>query len=502
MRVRMGFRKDGRITALDMFVVQSNGPYARAGDYNTCGVVASANYTPLNMRFRGTAVLTNTPPHGPQRGPGGTQSNVMFEPLISQAARKLGIDEVEIRKINAPVTGSSFGAPDPKGVQPTLTSAFVREALDKGAAQFNWEERKKRNGRRRGSKVTGVSVALANFTAGTIGFDGLMTIEPDGKLYIRQGVGNIGTLSVHDTARVAAEVLDMPWEKCEVIWGNTAKHLPWSSRQGGSQTAHANSRANYAAAMDAKRKLQEIAAHDLGGSPDEYDIGNERVFRKGSPARGLSYAQAAKRAIELAGKYDGHELPKDINVMTKESATAIVGAGLMGVARDNYGRKGNTQAYVAAFAEVEVDVETGEYKILDYLDVVDCGTVLHPHSLEGQLHGGANQGIGYLRSQKWVYDQQYGVPLAKRFHYNKPPTILDVPAKMTWDAVNIPDPQTPVGVKGMAEAAVGAGAAAIRCALAAAIGDDYVRRTPVSPDMILASLEAGKRVDRGLTANV
>jgi CO/xanthine dehydrogenase Mo-binding subunit len=502
MRAKIGFRKDGRITALDMFVVQNNGPYARAGDYNTCGVVASANYTPLNMRFRGTAVATNTPPHGPQRGPGGTQSNVMFEPLISQAARRLGIDEVEIRKINAPTTGAAFGAPDPKGQQSTLTSAFVREALDKGAAQFKWEERKQRSGQRRGSKVTGVGVALANFTAGTIGFDGLMTIQPDGKLYVRQGVGNIGTLSTHDTARVAAEVLDMPWDKCEVIWGNTAKHLPWSSRQGGSQTAHANSRANYAAAMDARRKLMEIAARDLGGAPGDYDVGGERVFRKGNPGRGLSFAKAAERAIELGGTFDGHELPTDINVMTKESAAAIAGSGLMGVAKDNYPRKGTTQAFVVGFVEVQVDVETGEYRILDYLTVADVGTVLHPRGLEGQLHGGANQGIGYLRSQKWVYDQQYGVALAKRFHYNKPPTILDIPQKMEWAAVEIPDPQTPVGVKGVAEAAVGAGAAAVRCALAAAIGDEFVRRTPVSLDMILASLEAGRRVDNGLTANV
>jgi CO/xanthine dehydrogenase Mo-binding subunit len=189
-------------------------------------------------------------------------------------------------------------------------------------------------------------------------------------------------------------------------------------------------------------------------------------------------------------------------VLTKESAAAIAGRGLMGVARDNYGRKGNTQSFVVGFAEVEVDAETGEYKILDFLTVADVGTVLHPRSLEGQLHGGANQGIGYVRSQKWVYDQHYGVPLAKRFHYNKPPTILDIPAKMSWDAVNIPDPQTPVGVKGVAEAAVGAGAAAVRCALAAAIGDEYVRRTPVALDMILASLEAGKRVDEGMTTHI
>jgi CO/xanthine dehydrogenase Mo-binding subunit len=502
MRVRMGFRKDGRMTALDMFVVQANGPYARAGDYGTCAVVASANYTPLNMRFRGTAVLTNTPPHGPQRGPGGVQSTVMFEPLITQAARKLGIDDVEIRKVNAPVTGSAYGAPDRKGVQGKLTSAFAREALDKGAEKFNWSERVKRNGQKQGSKVTGVGVAVANFSAGTIGFDGLLVIRPDGKLYIHSGVGNMGTLSVHDTARVAAEVLKMPWDKCEVVWGNTAKNLPWSSRQGGSQTIHATSRANWAAAFDTKQKLTEIAAKDLGGKPEDYDVANARVFRKGSPGSGLTFAQAANRAIQLGGKYDGHELPKDIHNMTKGSATAMAGSGLIGVAKDNYGRKGNTQAFVVGFAEIEVDTETGVYKILDYLAVADVGTVINPRGLEGQLHGGAVQGVGYARSQKWVYDEEYGSPLAKRFHHNKPPTILDIPEKMDWEAVNLPDPQTPVGAKGVAEAAVGAGAAAVRCALASALGDEYVRRTPVGIDMILASVEAGKRVDAGLTTNV
>src|SRR4029077_6805477 len=176
-----------------------------------------------------------------------------------------------------------------------------------------------------------------------------------------------GTLSVHDTARVAAETLDMPWEKCEVIWGDTSKHLPWSSRQGGSQTIHGTSRANYAAAMDAKQKLQEIAAKDLGGRPEDYTIGNQRVFRKGSPGSGMSYSQAAKRAIQLGGKFDGHEVAEDLHVKTKDSAQALAGLGLMGVARDNYPRKGMTQAFVASFAEVEVDLETGEYKILDYL---------------------------------------------------------------------------------------------------------------------------------------
>ena len=294
----------------------------------------------------------------------------------------------------------------------------------------------------------------------------------------------------------------MPWEKCEVIWGDTSKHLPWSSRQGGSQTIHGTSRLTTPRPWTPSRSCRRSRPRNSAGARRITRSAIERVFRKGSPGSGMSYAQAAKRAIEMGGKYDGHEVAKDLNVMTKDRRKRWPGIGLMGVARDNYGRKGNTQAFVASFAEVEVDTETGEYKILDYLCVADCGTVVNPRGLEGQLHGGAIQGIGYTRSQKWVYDQEYGVALAKRFHHNRPPTMLDIPEKMDWDAVNLPDPQTPVGAKGMAEAAVGAGAAAVRCALAGALGDEYLRRTPVGLDMILASVEAKKRVDDGLASNV
>ena len=84
------------------------------------------------------------------------------------------------------------------------------------------------------------------------------------------------------------------------------------------------------------------------------------MYRRGSPARGLTYAQAATRAIELGGRYDGHELPDDIHAITKTSATALAGLGLMGVAKDTYPRDGDTYSFVVGFAEVEVDVETGQ----------------------------------------------------------------------------------------------------------------------------------------------
>ena len=100
------------------------------------------------------------------------------------------------------------------------------------------------------------------------------------------------------------------------------------------------------------------------------------------------------------------------------------------------------------FAEIEVDVETGVYKIVDYLAVADVGTVMHPHSLGGQMHGGAVQGFGHVRSQRLVYDPHYGAALAKRMHNNKPPTILDIPLEMRWEAVELPDPTNPIGREG------------------------------------------------------
>jgi CO/xanthine dehydrogenase Mo-binding subunit len=448
-------------------------------------------------------VYTNTPPHTQQRSPGPMQGNGMIEIALTKAASQLGIDQVEIRRINAPVGKANFGGPRPDGTRAKISGAFVREALDRGAELFNWNERKARSGQRVGSKVRGVGVAVGPHGAGSVGFDGLMTIRPDGRLYVQSGVGNLGTHSVIDLARVAAEVLQMPWDRVEVIFGDTSKHLPWSPLSVGSQTTHAMTRANYAAALDAKRKLQEIAARDLGGSPDDYDVMDARVYRRGAPGRGISYEQAAKRALELAGKYDGHELPDDIHAITRASATALAGLGLMGVAKDNFPRDADaTYSFVAGFAEVEVDVETGATTLVDYVGVGDIGTVINPRSLKCQILGGSLLGIGHALMQRRVYDQRYGVELSRRFHYNKPLSILDIPPELGAEATGIPDPETPVGARGVGEPPVGAGYGAVLNAIADAVGVEVFRRAPVTPDVILMSLEHGRRMHPSLTAHV
>ena len=394
-------------------------------------------------------------------------------------------------RINAPAGQAKIGRPDENGQQGNVTSAFVAEIADLAEQDLDWPAMRARSGQRNGSKVTGVGVALSSFNAGAWGMDGLLTIRPDGKVYIQQGIGNLGTESVFDTARVAMEVLKTDWEQAEVIWGDTSKHLPWSTVQAGSTTTWAHTRANQAAGEDAKRKLQEIAARDLGGSPDDYDVADGRVFRRGARSTGLSFAQAAQRAIELGGRYDGHELPEDINAVTVGAATALAGLGLMGVAKDNYAVGGRVISHAIGIAEVEVDLETGAVELKDYRVATDVGTVINPRTLAAQLHGGGIQGFSAALAQKWVYDRRWGLQVSKRFYANRPPTFLDVPHEqpMQWAAQDKPDPFSPVGAKGVGETAEGAGSGAVLCAIADALGDGYFNRTPLMTDMILTRLE-------------
>ena len=503
-RVRIGFRRDGRITAMDMFAVQDNGPYGQSGDFVVWPDMASLMYMPLSHRFRGISVYTNTPPRSPQRAPGGLQAVSMFAPLMQKAARQLDIDPLELIRINAPAGQAKIGRPDENGQQGNVTSAFVSEIADLAEEQLDWPAMRARSGQRNGTKVTGVGVALSSFNAGAWGMDGLLTIRPDGRVYIQSGVGNLGTESVFDTARCAMEALKTDWDQAEVIWGDTSKHLPWSTVQAGSTTTWAHTRANYAAGEDAKRKLQEIAARDLGGSPDDYDVADGRVFRRGARSTGLSFARAAQRAIELGGRYDGHELPEDINAVTVGAATALAGVGLMGVARDNYAVGGRVISHAIGMAEVEVDLETGAVLLKDYRVATDVGTVINPRTLAAQLHGGGIQGFSAALAQKWVYDRRWGLQVSKRFYANRPPTFLDVPheQELQWAAQEKPDPFSPMGAKGVGETAEGAGSGAVLCAIADALGDEYFNRTPLMTDLILTRIENLPPAFSTLTAHV
>ena len=242
-------------------------------------------------------------------------------------------------------------------------------------------------------------------------------------------------------------------------------------------------------------------SQDPWGKPEQYEVANEHVFHKGG-GRSLTLAQAAQHAIQLGGKYDGHEPPDDVNKFTKASIAALAGQGLVAARKTSTRVTANPFRMWPVFAEVEVDVETGKYDITDFLAVADVGTVIHPKALAGQILGRSTLGIGHAIGQKWVFDPHYGQTISLRFYHTKPPTILDVPVNMQWAALDIPDPETPVGARGIGEPPVGGGCAAILNALSDALGDEIFRRAPVNLDTILTSLEAGKPMQDPLTAHI
>ena len=479
-RVKMGFAENGRVLAVDIYLVKDSGPHAGFPDIEGAGLAMSLVYQPQAMRLRGVSPNTNTPPRAAQRGPGQNQIAVTIEPLMDKAARELGIDKVAIRLINAAGADAKVG----EGRE-SVTSAYQREALEKGARRFEWADKVQRNGQRNGSKVRAVAVGQAFHPAGFNGFDGLVRITPDGVLHIHSGVGNLGTYSYAATSRVVAEVLRCDWEKCEIARGDSRRGLPFNIGQFGSNTSFTMTRSNYVAAQDALAKLKEIAALDLGGVSDDYDVDGRRVFRSAEPSVGMSYGQIAQRAIELGGRFSGESVAEGLNPLTQNAAQGLAGTGLMGVAKDELPKEGLVPAFAVGFVELEVDLETGKITLLDYLGVVDCGTVLHPQSLATQIKGGAVMGIGMAVLEHMVYDPSNGLPANVAFYQAKPPSYLDVPSVMRSDAVDLPDPQNPVGAKGVGEPLLGCAGAAVLCAISEALGGHLFLRTPVHLDMIL-----------------
>ena len=195
-RVKVGFAKDGRITALDL--LRRRATTARTTRRATARSAGDHRLARRISRWRcggaASTVLTNTPPRGAQRAPGGMQGNVAHgaDPREggAQARHRPGRDPQDQR---AGRQGAVRSARMRGAARHTSTSAFVKEALDKGAELFNWEEKKARSGKRIGTKVRGVGVAVSAYSAGSIGFDGLLIIKPDGQLQFQSGIGNLGT---------------------------------------------------------------------------------------------------------------------------------------------------------------------------------------------------------------------------------------------------------------------------------------------------------------------
>ncbi len=497
--VKIGFSDTGRIVALDSYIVQDNGATTGFWDYQNFGMASSIVFQPEAMRFRGIPVLTNTPPKGPQRGPGENQTANILEPMMEKAAQKLGIDSLALRLANVPGGGGKDAKIGPK--RAPLTSAYLKEALEAGARKFNYADRRKKAGKQANGKIRSVGIGQAYHAAGFNGWDGMVRITPDGKLHVHTGVGNLGTYSYASTSRVAAEVLGYDWKNVVIERGGSRKAMPFNIGQFGSNTSFTMTRTNYAAAQDARTKLLEIGAMMMGGKTADYDLKDEKVVAK-KGGKSISFAEAAKKAIELGGKYSAKEVDKDLKGLTKMAAKMIEGSGLIGVAKDKLPKKGIVSGLAAAFIEIELDPETGHVEIIDYLGIADVGQVLHPQGLEAQIRGGAVMGFGLAATERYIYDPAYGRPNAMSLYQAKPPSYTDVPDSTTAHWVEeANDPQNPVGAKGVGEPIQGAASSAYLAAVTNALDGHLFNRVPVVSDMIVNAVNKRPQSHKPLQTN-
>jgi aerobic carbon-monoxide dehydrogenase large subunit len=474
----MALTKDGRILGVhDVFLFDTGAydPYGLTIPINSqCTLIGPYDIPNYESEF--TAVFTNKTIVTPVRGAGRQHGVFVSERLLDLAARELGIDRVEIRKRNLiapdrfPVNHEIMfqdSAPliyDSGNYLPALEQAaeiigydqFVREEQPKLRAQ----------GRRVGMGVT-------CYVEGTgIGpYEGArVTVEPSGKIRCATGVGTQGQGHFTVFAQLVADVLGVDVEDVRVVTGDT-REFHWGTGTFASRGAVVAGSACHAAATAVREKVLKLASSLLNVPSDRLELAGGRVFDRNETDRGLSLGELSGKANPLRGAVRPGTEPG-------LESTAYFGPD-----------RGSTASGVHAMI-VEVDPETATVEIKRYLVVHDCGTIINPMIVEGQIHGGVVHGIGNAFYEQLIYDEQ-GQLLNASFMDYLIPTATDVPPIETAHR-ETPSPYNVVGLKGVGEAGCIPTGALFAQAVEDALAGSGVEITeiPLSPNRLFELMTA------------
>jgi len=450
IELKTGARADGTLTALEARVLLDNGvfPAALGG---IIAILLGSYYRFPNLKIDCLEVLTNKPQAGFYRAPGAAQATFAIESNIDEMARELGSDPLEFRLQNAVESGDlmSNGSPWP--------SLGLRQCLEKLRGQPAWLER------RRGVNE-GIGIAVGGWPCAMSPAASLCRVERDGT--VRVHVGSVDISGVNSSmVLVAAEVLGVPPEQVEIVAGDTSSG-PFAPGSGGSQITYSVAGAVAAAAREAREKLLRLAADHLEARLDDLELSAGQVQVKGVPSSSVSIGKLAGMAERKAG-----------------GPGPIIGQG--GAAPEE-----NAPGFVVHLVKVYVDPETGRVTPRRYLAVQDVGFALNPMMIEGQIHGGAVQGIGWALHEALTYDD-HGQLLAGSFTEYDLPKAAAVPG-IEAVLVENPSPHGPFGARGVGEPPVTAGAAAIANAVRDAVGV-RVTELPIRPESLWRALREGDR---------
>jgi CO/xanthine dehydrogenase Mo-binding subunit len=469
--VKIGFKKDGRIRAKQIHVIADNGAYSAKAPAIT-GVASMRHdtcYKYTDVKIQAYLVYTNKIPTGAFRGFGNPSAEWAVEQAIDKGAHALGIDPMELARINAAETGYV----SPHGNR--VTSCELKQCLDKVEQMIDW---KKKSAEKRAN--TGLGLACTVHVSGKRHFgdyDGssaTIKINEDGKALILSGEGECGQGAHTVMCQIAAEELGIPVEDVEVSRADTDL-TTFCLGAFASRLTYVSGNAVKNAATAVKKQLLEQAAEMLEANPDDLVVHDGRVSVRGAEHKSVTVADVARARlfrhngapIVASGSFDADSVLPDSTRFGNESGAY------------NYG---------AQATYVEVDPETGQVKVLEYVIASDCGTVIYPIGAEGQVEGGLAQGIGYALTEGLQIDE--GRPINPNFSDYRIPSMRDMPPLRHAFAESY-EPTGPFGAKGLGELNMDPTAAVISNAIFDAVG---VRITtlPITPEKILRALKEKK----------
>jgi len=464
---------DGRILGVRTTYLHDCGAYCAYG--LTVPIVSGTTlpgpYKIPNYHAEYRAVFTNKTQTSPYRGAGRPHGVFVMERLMDRVARELGIDRAEVRRRNF-IQPHEFpydlgGLIYQDGVRLVYDSGNYPEVFRKTLDHIgyaDWAAQKARH-RREGRRV---GLGFAFYVEGTgIGpYEGCrITVEPSGKVYVATSVGTQGQGHYTSFAQIVADALGTDVRDVIVTTGDSGA-FGWGTGTFASRAAVVAGNAVALAAGAVRQKTLQVAATLLEARGDDLELAEGKVFVRGVPGRAVMLGQVAAAANPLRGV-----IPQEWE-----------GPGLE--ATRYFAPPSGAFAGGCHAALVEVDTETGLIRFLRYVVVHDCGPVINPMILEGQVRGGVAQGIGNAFYEKLVYDEQ-GQLLTQTFMDYLLPTVAEVPA-VEVDHVETPSPLNPLGIKGAGEAGVIPVPALVASALDDALSEEGVRITemPLSPSRL------------------
>ncbi len=444
--IKLGATREGILTAIVAEMVIDNGvyPFTLGGIMST---LLGGYYRCPNVQIDVVEVLTHKPQAGAYRAPGAPQVTFALESSIDELARRLELDPLELRLRNAATTGDPMGNNDP------WPSMGLRQVLEAAANHPLWRER---------TPGSGVGLAIGGWPCGMSPAAAVCRVDTDG--IVRVHVGSVDISGVNSSfVLVAAEILGVPPEQVEIVAGDT-RSGPFAGPSGGSQITYSVAGAVAAAAQEARRQLLEVAADMLEARIDDLDLRDGAIHVRGLPGRTLPIGEVARRAQEQQG-----------------GPGPIVGEGRTAPAE-------NAPGFVAHIVQVTVDNETGRVQPLRYVAIQDVGFPLNPLMVEGQIHGGAVQGIGWGLHEALRYDENGELLTASLMDYTLP-RAADVPSIETVLVTN-PAPNGPFGARGVGEPPITAGAAALANAIRDATGA-RIYELPMRDEVVWRAMQKG-----------